>query len=355
MAENSFQEKSEQATPNRREDARKRGQVARSMELNSVAVIFFGLLSLMFFSGWLFGQLAQNFHVNIARIPTIDLTPNSVYSIFKENGLLFVKAISPVLVIIAVGGIVINFAQVGALFTLEPLTPKLDKLDITKGAQRLVSKKTMVGLVRDLVKIAIIGYIAFITIRAEIPTLYTLADLSVGQILVIGGSLTLKLGLRVSLALFCLAVLDYAFQRFEYEKDLRMTKQEIKEEFREFEGDPQVKARIKRIQREMSRKRMIKEVEAADVVITNPTHIAVALRYDFDKDSAPVVIAKGKRLLAEKIKAVAKQFNVPVIENKPLARSLYDLVDVGMSIPANLYRAVAEVLAFVYKQKGRGK
>lgn len=355
MAEGSFQEKSEQATPKRREDARKRGQVARSLELNSVAVIFFGLLSLMFFSGWLFQQMALNFHVNIARIPTIDLNPNTVYSLFKENGLLFIKAISPILLILVVGGTTINFAQVGALFTLEPLTPKLDKLDIIKGAQRLISKKTMVGLVRDLIKIGIIGYIAFITIKAEIPTLYTLADLGVGQILVIAGSLTLKLGLRVSLALLCLAILDYAFQRFEYEKDLRMTKQEIKEEFREFEGDPQIKARIKRIQREMSRKRMIREVETANVVITNPTHIAVALRYDFEKDSAPIVIAKGKRLLAEKIREAARQFNVPIIENKPLARSLYDLADVGMTIPANLYRAVAEILAFVYRQKGRVK
>jgi flagellar biosynthetic protein FlhB len=297
--------------------------------------------------------MAHNFQSNIARIPNLELNPNTAYALFKENGWQFIQAISPILLILALGGIIINFVQVGALFTLEPLTPKLEKLDIIKGFQRIISKRTLVGLVRDLIKIGIIGYIAFITIKAEIPNLYTLADQGAGQILAVGGALTLKLGLRISLALLCLAILDYAYQRFEYEKDLRMTRQEIKEEYREFEGDPQVKARIKRIQREMSRKRMIKEVETADVVVTNPTQIAVALRYDFDKDAAPVVVAKGKRLLAKRIREVAQQFNIPIVENKPLARSLYELVDVGMTIPAKLYRAVAEVLAFVYKQKGR--
>jgi flagellar biosynthetic protein FlhB len=155
------------------------------------------------------------------------------------------------------------------------------------------------------------------------------------------------------LALLFLAILDFAYQKFEFNKDLRMTRQEIKEEYREFEGDPAVKARIKRIQREMSRKRMLHEVETADVVITNPTHIAVALRYDMSKDAAPVVVAMGERLIALKIKEVAKKFNVPIVENKPLARALFEMAEIGMQIPGKLYRAVAEVLAFVYKQKGK--
>lgn len=353
MAEGSFQEKTEQATPKRRDEARKKGQVARSMELNSVAILFFGLLSLMFLSSYFFQQMVGSMTTNFGRIPTIDLTPNTVYMLFKENGYQFIMTMAPLLLILATVGILINFAQVGALFTLEPLTPKLDKLDIIKGFQRILSKKTLVSLVRDLIKVTIIGYIAFITIKSELPSLYVLVDQGAGQILKVAGALALKIGLRVSLALLFLAILDFAFQKFEYEKDLRMTRQEIKEEYREFEGDPQIKARIKRIQREMARKRMLKEVETADVVITNPTHIAVALRYDMTQDAAPVVVAMGERLIAEKIKEVARKFNVPVIENKPLARALFELAEIGMQIPAKLYRAVAEVLAFVYKQKGR--
>jgi flagellar biosynthetic protein FlhB len=353
MAEGSFQEKTEQATPKRRDEARKKGQVARSMELNSVAILFFGLISLMFLSSYFFTQMTACITTNFGRIPTIDLTPNTVYMLFKENGLQFIMTMAPLLMILVVVGILINFAQVGALFTFEPLTPKLDKLDVTKGFQRILSRKTLVSLFRDLIKVSIIGYIAFITIRSELPSLYVLVDQGVGQILKVGGALTLKIGLRVSLALLFLAILDYAFQKFEYEKDLRMTRQEIKEEYREFEGDPQIKARIRRIQREMARKRMLKEVETADVVITNPTHIAVALRYDMTQDVAPVVVAMGERLIAEKIKEVARKFNIPVIENKPLARALFELAEIGVQIPAKLYRAVAEVLAFVYKQKGR--
>jgi flagellar biosynthetic protein FlhB len=353
MAEASFQEKTEQATPKKREDARKKGQVARSMELNSVAILFFGLMSLMFFSGWLFQQMANGFYANFARIPNLNLTANTVYDLFKENGLRFLEAVFPIMLVLGLVGIIINFAQVGAIFTFEPLTPKADKLDLTKGAKRIFSKKTGVSFIRDIIKIIIIGYIAYLTIKAEVPHFYILADQSIGQILKFAASMALKVGLRISLALLFLAILDYAYQKFEYEKDLRMTHQEIKEEYREYEGDPQIKGRIRRIQREMAKKRMLKEVEKADVVVTNPTHIAVALRYDMANDSAPVVVAKGERLIAEKIKEVARKFNVPIIENKPVARALFELAEVGAAIPAKLYRAVAEVLAFVYKQKGK--
>lgn len=353
MAEASFQERTEQATPKRRDDARKRGQVARSMELNSVAVLFFGLMSLVVFSGWIFHHIAEAFYANVSLIPTLDLTANKSYALFKDNGIRFLTTIFPMMLVLASAGILINFAQVGALFTLEPLTPKAEKLDFIKGFQRIVSKKTAISLLRDIIKVGIIGYVAYLTIKSEIPNLFALADQGVGQILSYSGAMTVKVGLRVCLALLVLAILDYAFQKFEYEKDLRMTHQEIKEEHREFEGDPQIKSRIRRIQREMARKRMLKDVETADVVVTNPTHIAVALRYDIQKDSAPVVVAMGERLIAEKIKEVARKFDIPIIENKPLARALFEAAEIGMTIPSKLYRAVAEVLAFVYKQKGK--
>ncbi len=353
MAEESYQEKTERATPKRREDARKRGQVARSMELNSVTILFFGLVSLTFLSSWILQQIVGGFTENFALIPDLDLTPATAHEIFKENGFRVLRTVFPMMVVIAIGGILINFAQVGALFTLEPITPKAEKFDLTKGAKRIFSRKTAVELLRDILKVAIIGLVAFLTIRAEFPNIILLADQSAGQVLLFCAATTLKLGLRIALALLFLAILDFAFQRFEQEKNLRMTRQEVKEELKEYEGDPLIKARVKRIQREMSRKRMLKEVETADVVVTNPTHIAVALRYDMEKDEAPLLVAKGERLIAEKIKEIARKFDIPIVENKPLARSLFELAEVGMQIPAKLYRAVAEVLAYVYKQKGK--
>jgi flagellar biosynthetic protein FlhB len=353
LAEESYQEKTERATPKRREDARKRGQVARSMELNSVAILFFGLVSLTFLSSWILQQIVGGFTENFALIPDLDLTPSTAHEIFKENGFRVLRTVFPMMVVIAIAGILINFAQVGALFTLEPITPKAERFDLTKGAKRIFSRKTAVELFRDILKVAIIGAVAFLTIRTEFPNIFLLADQSPGQVLLFCATTTLKLGLRIALALLFLAVLDFAFQRFEQEKNLRMTRQEVKEELKEYEGDPLIKARVKRIQRELSRKRMLKEVEKADVVVTNPTQIAVALRYDMQKDEAPLVVAKGERLIAEKIKEIARKFEIPIVENKPLARSLFELAEVGMQIPARLYRAVAEVLAYVYKQKGK--
>ena len=353
MAEESYQEKTERATPKRREDTRKKGQVARSMELNSVTILFFGLVSLSFLSGWIFQQVSGGFTSNYALIPNLDLTPSSAHEIFKANGFRILRTVFPMMVVIIIGGILINFAQVGALFTLEPITPKAEKLDLTKGVKRIFSRKTAVEFLRDILKVTIIGTVAFLTIRAEFPKIYLLVDQSAGQVLVFCATTTLKLGLRIALALLFLAILDYAFQRFEQEKNMRMTRQEVKEELKEYEGDPQIKSRVKRIQREMSRKRMLKDVETADVVVTNPTHIAVALRYDMEKDEAPLLVAKGERLIAEKIKEIARKFDIPIVENRPLAKSLFELAEVGMQIPDRLYRAVAEVLAYVYNQKGK--
>lgn len=352
MAEESYQEKTEQATPRRIDESRKKGEVARSTELNSAIILFAGLISLMFFGGWILQIVSETFRNNISMIPNLSLNAKAVQEIFRTNGLSVLKAVAPLMSIIIVSGILINFAQVGALFTLEPITPKTEKLNFIKGLKRIFSKKTAVEFVRDVLKVSIIGVVAFLTIKAESSNLRRLVDESTGQVLLFAASVTLKLGLRTALALFFLAILDFAYQKYEHSKKMRMSIQEVKQETKESEGDPQIKARIKRIQRELSRKRMIKEVETADVVVTNPTHIAVALKYDMNTDDAPTIVAMGERLLAEKIKEIAKKFNVPVVENKPLARSLFELGAIGMKIPSKLFRAVAEVLAFVYKQKG---
>jgi flagellar biosynthetic protein FlhB len=353
MAEEYSQdEKTEQPTPRRREKARKRGQVARSQELNSVVVIFFGVLALMIFSGYIFSNLVNLFHFNLANIYT-DLNIGTTYNLFISNGSTFIKVITPVLILVGLAGLLINLAQVGVMFTLEPLSPKLDKLDIIKGLKRLFSTKTLFELFRDTIKVFIIGYVAFLTLKGEMNNYIPLADQEVGQIMAFATRVALKVVLRAVGALLLLAILDYAYQKFEFEKKLRMTKKELKEEFKQYEGDPLIKSRIRRIQREMARTRMLQEVPDADVVITNPSHIAVALKYDAETMSAPKVIAKGERLLAEKIKEIAIKATVPIVENKPLAKALFEAVEVGMMIPARLFKAVAEVLAYVYKLKGK--
>ncbi|OQX92747.1 MAG: flagellar biosynthesis protein FlhB, partial [candidate division Zixibacteria bacterium 4484_95] len=277
----------------------------------------------------------------------------TTYDLFISNGSTLIKTVAPVLILVGLAGLLINLAQVGVMFTLEPLTPKLDKLDIIKGLKRLFSTKTLFELFRDTIKVFIIGYVAFITLKGEMNNYIPLADQEVGQIMSFATRVALKVVLRAVGALLFLAILDYAYQKFEFEKKLRMTKKELKEEFKQYEGDPLIKSRIRRIQREMARTRMLQEIPDADVVITNPTHIAVALKYDADTMSAPKMIAKGERLLAEKIKEIAVKAAVPIVENKPLAKALFEAVEVGMMIPPRLFKAVAEVLAYVYKLKGK--
>jgi flagellar biosynthetic protein FlhB len=353
MAEQAPQdERTEQATPRKREQARQKGQVARSQELNSVAIIFFGVVALMIFSSSIYNGLVDIFHYNVI-ISGTELTTATTYHIFLTNGAALLKIIAPVLVLLGIVGILINFAQVGAVVSFEALTPKLDSFNVVNGLTRIISTKTLVELIRDTIKISIIGYIAYVTLKGEMKNYVPLVDQGVGQILIFMGRVSLKVCLRVSAVLLILAILDYVYQRVEFEKRIRMTKQEIKEEYKMHEGDPLIKSRIRRIQREMAHARMLHDVPKADVVITNPTHLAVALIYDVDSMSAPKVVAKGERLIAEKIKEVAKQAGVPVVENQPLARAIFEAVDVGMYIPAKLYRAVAEVLAYVYKLKGK--
>lgn len=345
-------ERTEQATPRKREQVRQKGQVARSQEINSVAVLFSGLLAVMVFSNSMYSGLTDALRYNI-RTCLIDINVNSAYNLLIANGAILIKLVAPVLIFVGVVGILVNLAQVGVAISFEPLQPKLDKLDPLRGARRLFSQRIIFDLLRDTFKVAIIGFVAYSALKGEIDNYVPLADKEVGQILQYAGKISLKVGFRVAGALLIIAILDYAFQKFQFERQIRMTRQELKEEYKLYEGDPIVKSRIKRIQRELARARMMKEVPKADVVVTNPTHIAVALKYDAETMSAPTVVAKGERLVAETIKKLALAASVPVVEDPPLARALFEAVEVGMAIPAKLYRAVAELLAHVYKLKGK--
>jgi len=315
-------------------------------------IIFMGILGLIIFSGQIYSSLANVFFYSVSKIG-MELNPTSVYDLLLVNGSAIIKILAPILILLGLAGLLINLAQVGLALSPESIKPQFNKFNIVKGLKRLFSTRTLFSLTRDIIKIIIIGYITYITFRGEMANYIPLADQEVGQIFIFAGHVTIKILLRAAIALLVLAILDYAYQRYDFEKNLKMTKQEIKDELKKYEGDPLIKMRIRRIQREMARARMLHEVRKADVVVTNPTHIAVALKYDAEKMPAPTVVAKGQRLLAEKIKEIAKLAGVPIVENKPLARALFEAVEIGMTVPAKLYRAVAEVLAYVYKLKGK--
>lgn len=349
--EDTGQEKTEQATPRKLEKAREEGQVARSMELNSVVIVTLGLAAVYVLGPVLSAHLMGGMRQTFSQAPKIVINAGNIHQFITDQMGQFAILIGPILLVLAVLAYLVNVAQVGVLFSVKPLEPKPDKISIAKGFRRVISKRSLVELIRDLIKTALITIVAYQTIVGWLPSLMTSGDTSVGAIAATLGRLSLLLTLKISIVLFLIAALDFAFQRFDMASNLRMTRQEIREELKETEGNPLTKARVRQIQREMARKRMMSEIPQADVVVTNPTHIAVALKYDPAAMPAPLVLAKGQRLIAEKIKEIAVANKIPIVENKPLARSLFKLVDVGAYIPATLYRATAEVLAYIYRLK----
>jgi flagellar biosynthetic protein FlhB len=263
----------------------------------------------------------------------------------------FIILLSPLFAAIFITAILSNIMQVGFMISGESIIPKLSKIDPIKGFGRLFSKQSFMELMKSLLKLTIVGGIAFLTIKGEMKHFALLGDMEVNSIFVYILKIFFKIFIRCSLAMIVLVIIDYAFQKWEFENRIKMTKQEVKEEFKKSEGDPMIKSRIKRIQMDMARKRMMQAVPEADVVITNPTHLAVALKYDSSSMTAPKVIAKGSRKIAEKIKDVASEHGIPVLENKELARNLYSLVEVGQEIPPALYQVIAELLAYIYRLK----
>jgi flagellar biosynthetic protein FlhB len=263
----------------------------------------------------------------------------------------YLRIMSPFLILFPLVALAANLPQVGFHITGKALLPKPNRISPLAGLKRLFSLHGLVEALKSIGKILLIGWIAYSTLRPEMHLLPLLSNRPMGGALSHAAAVAFKLVIRVWIALVFLALLDYLFQRWNYERELRMTKQEMKEEMKETEGDPQVKARVRSVQMSMARRRMMQEVPTADVVITNPDHVAVALRYNREQDMAPVVIAKGAGWLCEKIKEVAREHNIPVIEKPPLARLLYKQVELGREIPVEVYRVVAEVLSYVYRLK----
>lgn len=342
------EEKTERATPRRRTEARKKGQVAKSREIGSALVLLAGISMLFLFSSHYYQHLTGLMTRYLGGMVSASLTVGTIRDLQWEIFQVLLWMLGPFFFGLLAISLLSQYLQVGLLFSSDQLMPKVSRLFSLK---RLFSGPAAVELLKALAKIAIVGYVAYSTIRDETPLILPLLDQDVRDIFRAIGSVSLSLALKTALVMLLLAGLDYLYQRWTYEKNLRMTRQDIKEEEKHTEGDPLIKARVRSIQRQMARKRMMAEVPKADVVITNPTHLAVALYYNRKVVPAPQVVAKGAGFVAERIKEIARENRVPIIENKPLAQVLFKTVEIGQVIPEGLYQVVADVLAFVYRLK----
>jgi flagellar biosynthesis protein FlhB len=353
MPEESLQEKTEQATPKKRQKAREEGQVAKSVELSSVAVLLTGMVLMRFISPIFGKQIIEMMRVAFTFVAVPQFNVEYCLSLLNRMAIRYLSLLLPVMGFVFVTALGMNFLQVGLHFSSKAIAPKFKNLSVLKGMKRFVSVKTFGELVKSVIKLVIIGWVAYYIIKDESPHFVHLYDQETAQILVFMLRVIFKIFLWVILAMAVLAVLDYAFQKWQFEEQLKMTKQDVKDENKQTEGDPQVKSRIRGIQMQAARQRMMQQVPEADVVVTNPTHLALAIRYSPEGMGAPEVVAKGAGLVAQRIKEVAAANGVPVVENKKLAQNLYKIVNIGEEIPIQHYQAVAELLAYVYKLKGK--
>ena len=353
MTEESSAEKTEQPTPKRRQELREKGEVAKSRELPSVAVLLSALIALSFFGSYMYSQIQLVMQGSLSLPITADLNITNFIIFVQEMTTHFILAISPLLAVVFITAILSNVMQIGFVLSGETIMPKLSKLDPIKGFGRLFSKQAFMELFKSLLKLVIVGAIAYYTIKGEMKKVPMLGQMQIESIWTYIFVTFFKIFIRCTLAMIFLVVIDYAFQRWEFENRIKMSKQELKDEFKKTEGDPLIKSRIRSIQMQMARRRMMQAVPEADVVVTNPMRLAVALKYDTAAMNAPKVLAKGAGKVAEKIRDLATRNNIPIMEQKELAQSLYKLVEIGQEIPPVLYQAVAEVLAYVYKLKGK--
>jgi flagellar biosynthetic protein FlhB len=344
------QEKTEQPTPRRLKEAKEKGNVAKSTEINSVVVLFTGIFSLKLtlqaFGGTFNDFLVMMYHES----STIELTPQAlpllVMTVLKVAALIML----PVMISIMVAGFVSSFVQVGPLFAKKALSPDFSKMNPLNGIKSMFSPRSLVELAKGILKIGVVGLVAYLVVSKYVESVAQWAFISIPEIFSVIVSILMELSFKVGLALLIMAAADFGFQKYQHKKKMKMSKEEVKEESKQYEGNPIIKGAIKSKQRQLARLRMMKAVPEATVVVTNPTHIAIALKYEpASKSDAPKVVAKGKLKVAERIKQIARENGVPVIENKPLARGLYEACEVGMEIPVAFYQAVAEVLTQVYQ------
>ncbi len=355
MAEDSESggEKTEDASSRKLSKSREEGQVAKSVEIPSVFVLLTGVIALYFSAFFIYNNLIAvlQYNLKFEKIPL--LTHLEIIKLLAYHTEKTIIICIPVMAIIVLSALISNFAQVGFTISWQSLEPKFSRLDPINGFKQKFTSRAVVEFIKTLIKVGVVSIIAYNSIKAEIPHITFLYDNSVGQILLYMLKVSFWIFVKVCLIMLVVAFLDYAYQKWKFLDDQKMTKKEVRDETKQTEGDPLVKSRIRQLQHQAARKRMMADVPHADVVVTNPTHLAVALKYDGKTMDAPKVLAKGAGPVAENIKKIARENNVPLVEDKQLARNLYSSVDIGGEVPLELYQAVAELLAYVYKLKGK--
>ena len=350
-------EKTEPATAKKLKDAREDGKVTKSKELTAAFDLIVLFLVLKIFISFVGERLVGIFDYVYSRMPDfLEINSTGVSSVAASHYMadILLQMLLTMLPFLLFGFVItflVSVVQVGWKVTGKPLKPDLNKFNPINGLKRIISKDSLFELLKSIIKIAVIFWVAYSRVKNHKEELFILYEIPLNQAIALIGSVIIDTGLYISIVYLVIGFADFAYQKHKFNEDMKMTKQEVKDEFKNTEGDPQIKGRQRRKMQETSQRRMMHDVPKADVVITNPTHLAVAVKYDADVNTAPVVLAKGEEYVAQKIKEVARENNIEIVENKPLARMLYHNVDIGTEIPPELYQAVAEVLAAIYKAR----
>ena len=344
------------ATPHKRNESREKGQVAKSNELATTLALI-GVLSFFFVAGYdTYHHLIDIMYGAFTAIGGQLSAAKTILIFLGLMGIAF-KIIAPVLIVAVIVGVLANIFQIGLIFSSQPLMPQMSRINPISGFKRILSMRGLFEAVKSIFKIGLIGYIVYRTIMSGLVDVVSLVDADKSNIAALFVSTVGRVGfqvfLRAALALLFLSIFDFLYQRWQHEQDIRMTREEIREEMKRTEGDPEIRRRIRRVQRELSQARMMKAIPEADAVITNPVHLAVAIKYDYEVMDSPYVVAKGERKIARQIREIAEEHGVPIVENPPLAQALYKNVEVGEVIPMEFYQAIAEVLAYVHELTNR--
>lgn len=345
------EDKTEAPTPRRRQEARTKGQVARSQDLTAAAILFAAIMALRVFGLELFNGL-----LSLMANGLVLQFPNELPNVFAYGKFAWdtiAAGLVPLLLAVLTAGLIILFIQVGPLLSFQPITPSLSKINPLKGLERLFSARSLVASAMQLAKFTVVALVGFISMQLEAARVLFSSTIAVGEMAQLGAALVGELCLELSGAVLVIALLDFAWQRYKHERDLMMTREEVRDELRNMEGDPAVKRRRRQLQMQIAMQRLRKDVPKSDVVVTNPTHYAVAIKYDSQTMVAPKVMAKGADYAALRIRQLALRHGIPIVERKPLARALFESVEVGQYIPERFYHAIAEILAYVYELTGR--
>ena len=344
------------ATPHKRNESREKGQVAKSNELTTTLALI-AVLGFFFVAGYdTYHHLIDIMYGAFTAIGGQLSAGKTILIFLGLMGIAF-KIIAPVMIVAVIVGVLGNIFQIGLIFSSQPLMPQMNRINPISGFKRILSMRGLFEAVKSIFKIGLIGYIVYVTIMSGLADVFSLVDADKSNIAALFVSTVGRIGfqvfLRAALALLFLSIFDFLYQRWQHEQDIRMTREEIREEMKRTEGDPEIRRRIRRVQRELSQARMMKAIPEADAVITNPVHLAVAIKYDYEVMDSPYVVAKGERKIARQIREIAEEHGVPIVENPPLAQALYKNVEVGEVIPMEFYQAIAEVLAYVHELTNR--